>query len=312
MHARPFAGADAESVHGVDRLHEYQAGLAPRGRLCHSPSEIQLLQCQKDSPPIMTLNDSTEIKQFSCLGDNFGVLIHDRPSGTTIAIDVPSAAPYLDALAETGWTLTHILITHHHWDHVEGLGELKTKTGAKVIGPERSRLKIPEFDSTVEDGDAVKCGPFEVKAIGTPGHTLDQISWYIPEIGFAHTGDTLFALGCGRVFEGDMEMMWASLEKLAHLLPDDTAIYCGHEYTEANAKFALTIEPDNPALVARAKDIAELRAEGKPTLPTTMAAEKATNPFLRADNPSVAAHLGMSGKPAADVFGEIRTRKDNA
>lgn len=260
----------------------------------------------------MALDESTQIRQFPCLDDNFGVLVHDSDSGTTIAIDVPDAAAYERALEETGWKLTHILITHHHWDHVQGLGELKTSSDATVVGPARSRMKIPAIDRTVEDGDAVHCGPYRVEAISTPGHTLDQISWYLPEIGMAHTGDTLFSLGCGRVFEGDMEMMWSSLAKLLRKLPDDTTIYCGHEYTAANAKFALTIEPDNADLKERAEEVEALRADGKPTLPTVMGREKATNPFLRAGEASVAAALGMEGKSAADVFAEIRTRKDNA
>lgn len=260
----------------------------------------------------MALSDTTEFHQFPCLDDNYGVLLHDTESGTTIAIDVPHAGAYEQALQDTGWTLTHILITHHHWDHVQGLGELKKKTGATVIGPERSRQKIAGMDRTVEDGDDVLCGPYEVKAIATPGHTLDQISWHIPSIGVAHTGDTLFSLGCGRVFEGDKEMMWSSLSKLLRQLPDETVIYAGHEYTEANARFSLTIEPDNPALQARAREVADLRAAGKPTLPTTMAAEKAANPFLRAGEPSVAKALGMEGKSATEIFTEIRTRKDNA
>ncbi|MCX2724922.1 hydroxyacylglutathione hydrolase [Roseibium salinum] len=260
----------------------------------------------------MALSDTTEIRQFTCLNDNFGVLLHDTASGTTIAFDVPDAACYQQVLEETGWKLSHILITHHHWDHVQGLGELKRKTGAAVIGPERSRQKISELDSTVEDGDDVLCGPYEIRAIATPGHTLDQISWHIPSVRVAHTGDTLFSLGCGRVFEGDKEMMWSSLAKLMRQLPDDTTIYCGHEYTDANARFALTIDPDNPDLQARARQVQELRARGEATLPTTMAREKATNPFLRAGEASVAAALGMEGKPPVEVFTEIRTRKDNA
>jgi len=260
----------------------------------------------------MTLRDTTEIHQFPCLNDNFGVLVHDSESGTTIAIDVPEAMTYEKALAEKGWDLTHILITHHHWDHIQGLGELKQKTGATVYGPARSRQKIAELDRTVEDADHIRCGPYEIEAIATPGHTLDQISWYFPAIKMAHTGDTLFSLGCGRVFEGDKEMMWASLEKLIRELPDDTSIYCGHEYTQANANFALTIEPGNKDLQARAEEIAQIRATGAPTLPTTMAREKATNPFLRAAEASVAEALGMSGKSPAEVFAEIRTRKDNA
>ncbi len=260
----------------------------------------------------MALSETTEIHQFTCLDNNFGVLVHDRDSGTTVAIDVPHAAAYEQALEQTGWTLSHILITHHHWDHVQGLGDLKRATGATVIGPERSRQKIAELDRTVEDGDDVLCGPYEVRAIATPGHTLDQISWYFPAIGTAHTGDTLFSLGCGRVFEGDMEMMWSSLSKLMRQLPDDTVIYCGHEYTEANANFALTIEPDNTDLKARAAEVTALRAKGASTLPTTMKREKATNPFLRAGEASVAAALGMDGKSAEEIFAEIRTRKDNA
>lgn len=261
---------------------------------------------------VMTLNDTTEILQFPCLSDNFGVLVHDTESGTTIAFDVPDSGPYEKALQEKGWTLTHILITHHHWDHVQGLGELKQKTGATVYGPARSRQKITELDRFVEDGDHIRCGPYEIKAIATPGHTLDQISWYIPSISMAHTGDTLFSLGCGRVFEGDKEMMWSSLAKLLQELPDDTKIYCGHEYTEANAAFSLTIEPGNTDLKARAEEVKQLRAGNQPTLPTTMALEKATNPFLRAGEASVADALGMPGRSAADVFTEIRTRKDNA
>ncbi len=260
----------------------------------------------------MSAAPSVEIRQFPCLSDNFGVLIHDPDSGTTVAIDVPDAAPYLAVLEETGWSLSHILITHHHWDHVQGLDELKTKTGATVIGPERSRQKITGMDKFVEDGDKVLTGPFEVTAISTPGHTLDQISWYFPSLKVAHTGDTLFSLGCGRVFEGDTEMMWASLDKLKRILPADTTIYCGHEYTQANARFALTIDPDNEALQKRATEIDLLRADGKPTLPTTMAQELATNPFLRANEPDVQNALGMGGKPAAEVFTEIRGRKDNA
>ncbi len=260
----------------------------------------------------MALSETTQIRQFACLDDNFGVLVHDTASGTTIAFDVPHAGAYEAVLEETGWTLSHILITHHHWDHVQGLGELKQKTGATVIGPERSRQKISELDRTVEDGDDVLCGPYEVKAIATPGHTLDQISWFIPSIKMAHTGDTLFSLGCGRVFEGDKEMMWSSLAKLIRQLPDDTAIYCGHEYTEANARFSLTIEPENADLQARAREVADLRSQGKSTLPTTMGQEKKTNPFLRAGEASVAKALGMEGKSAAEIFTEIRTRKDNA
>ena len=252
------------------------------------------------------------VRQFPCLSDNYGVLIHDPASRTTIAIDVPDAALYEKALHENGWTLTHILVTHHHWDHTQGIDELKSLTGAVVIGPDMSRDKIEAMTHGIEDGDKVLCGPIEAIAIGTPGHTLDQISWYFPQLKVAHTGDTLFALGCGRVFEGDKKMMWSSLQKLKRILPDDTTIYCGHEYTLATAAFALIIDPENPDLRARSVVIEALRSDNMPTLPTTMKLEKATNPFLRADQPAIKANLGMSDRSDADVFAEIRTRKDNA
>ncbi len=168
-----------------------------------------------------------EVRQFACLKDNFGVLIHHPDSGHTVAIDVPEAAPYLQVLEETGWKLTDILITHHHWDHVGGLTELIEKTGATVTGPERSRQHITGMNHFVEDGDDILVGPIAVKAMGTPGHTLDHISWWFQEAGIAHTGDTLFALGCGRLFEGDAEMMWppsAIWPTHSHQKPPSTAV----------------------------------------------------------------------------------------
>lgn len=252
-----------------------------------------------------------EVRQFVCLKDNFGVLIHHPDSGHTVAIDVPEAAPYLQVLEETGWNLTDILITHHHWDHVGGLTELVENTGATVTGPERSRQHISGMNNFVEDGDDILIGPIAVKAMGTPGHTLDHISWWFQEAGIAHTGDTLFALGCGRVFEGDAEMMWASLSHLANTLPPETTIYCGHEYTLSNAKFALTIDPNNQALQERTKRIEALREVGRPTLPTSMAAELSTNPFLRVRDPEIQKNLNMVNADPADIFAEIRRRKDN-
>ncbi len=254
---------------------------------------------------------SLEIHQFTCLNDNYGVLIHDAEAGVTASIDAPEEAAVLRALDQTGWILTHILVTHHHADHTQGIAGLKQAFGARVIGPAAEASKIPTLDETVGDGDRFPFGSFTVKVYATPGHTLGQVSYHIPEAKVAFTGDTLFALGCGRVFEGSHDMMWQSLDMLRSTLPGDTTIYCGHEYTLANAKFALSVDPDNPALRQRAADIEALRAEGKPTLPTQMALELATNPFLRPDDAAIQKHLGMSGAPLARVFSEIRSRKDN-
>lgn len=235
--------------------------------------------------------------QFACLSDNYGVLIHDPESGDTASIDAPDADAVETALKANGWALTHILVTHHHWDHTQGIAELKSKYGCLVIGPQAEASKIDTLDETKNDGDQFTFGGETVDVISTPGHTLGMINFYFPQNGVVFTGDTLFALGCGRIFEGDANMMWESLSKLAKL-PPETIVYCGHEYTQANANFCVTIEPENQALAQRAKEIDSLRAEGKPTLPTTIGLELETNSFLRAGN--------------AAEFARIRTAKDNA
>lgn len=250
-----------------------------------------------------------DIHLFPCLDDNYGVLIHDPATGVTASIDAPDADDVRAALQQKGWTLTHILTTHHHHDHTGGNAELKAETGCKIIGPRGEAAKIPGLDEAVGEGDTFKLGSVEVKVIETPGHTLGHITYYIPAASVAFAGDTLFALGCGRVFEGTPEMMYASLQKLA-ALPGDTTVYCGHEYTLSNAKFALTIEPENKALQDRMNEIAALRAEGKPTVPTTIAQELTTNPFLRAHVPAIQQHLNMAGAPQWQVFAEIRERKN--
>jgi hydroxyacylglutathione hydrolase len=250
------------------------------------------------------------IEQFGCREDNFGVLIHDTASGLTAAIDAPEEAPIRARLGEKGWTLGQIFTTHHHADHVEGNLPLKAAFGCRITGPSGESDKIPGIDRAVSEGDTIRFGDAEIEVIETPGHTLGHITFWIPSQKVAFVGDTLFAIGCGRVIEGTMEMMWNSLEKLL-ALPDDTAIYCGHEYTVANAKFALSVEPGNAALVKRDTEVKRLRAEGKATLPTTMGLEKETNPFLRVHSPEIRATLGMANAPAAEVFGELRRRKDN-
>jgi hydroxyacylglutathione hydrolase len=250
-----------------------------------------------------------DIHQFPCLSDNYGVLIRDAEAGVTAAIDAPDARQVAAALAEKGWRLTHILTTHHHGDHTAGNLPLKAETMCTIIGPRGEAAKVPGIDTQVGEGDTFKFGAFEVRVLDTPGHTAGHISYWIPSAGVAFVGDTLFAIGCGRVIEGNAEMMWNSLRKLM-ALPRETLVYCGHEYTQSNARFALTIEPENAALVKRAREVDQLRAAGKPTLPTNIGIELETNPFLRPGVPAIQQRLGMAGKPDWQIFGEIRERKN--
>jgi hydroxyacylglutathione hydrolase len=246
---------------------------------------------------------------FNCLTDNFGVLIHDEASGATASIDAPEAAPVEAALQKTGWRLTDILVTHHHGDHTAGIGELKIHHQCRVVAPRNEAARIAHVDETVGEGDIVKVGALAARVLETPGHTAGHISYFFPADRLAFVGDTLFSIGCGRVIEGNAEMMWNSLLKL-RALPDDARFYCGHEYTKANIRFAKTIEPNNKALAARAEEVEKLTAAGKPTIPASIGAEKAANPFLRADDPEIAKSLGLAGRPAWQVFGEIRERKN--
>src|SRR5882672_4904783 len=250
-----------------------------------------------------------ETKLFRCLKDNYGVLLHDPASGATAAIDAPEAAPIEAALRETGWKLTDILVTHHHADHTGGIAELKQKHKCRVVAPLAEAGKIPMVDETVREGDKVSVGKLVGNVIETPGHTSGHITFWFHGDKLAFAGDTLFSIGCGRVIEGTMDMMWASLKKLRDL-PGDTEIYCGHEYTAANIKFARTIEPDNPVLAAREAEAKREIERGLPTIPVSIGDEKLANPFLRADHPEVAAGIGMAGKPAVEVFAEIRARKN--
>jgi hydroxyacylglutathione hydrolase len=250
-----------------------------------------------------------EIHQFPARSDNYGVLIHDAETGATAAIDAPEAGPILAALAEKGWTLSDILVTHHHADHTAGIEALKKKTGCTVYGPAREAGLIPGLDVEVKEGDEVKVGGASARVIETPGHTRGHVSYHFPEDGSVFVGDTLFSVGCGKLLEGDAPTMWSSLSKLA-ALPAETAVYCGHEYTGANCRFALTVEPENAALQARASEVAANDAIGAPSLPTTIGQELATNPFLRASSPAIQQRLGLEGQPLDVVFGEVRKRKD--
>jgi hydroxyacylglutathione hydrolase len=246
---------------------------------------------------------------FRCLQDNFGVLLHDPTTGATAAIDAPEAAPVEAALTKTGWRLTDILVTHHHGDHTAGIGALKAHHQCRVVAPRNEAQRIAHVDETVGEGDKVRVGSLEGRVIDTPGHTTGHISYFFPADKLAFVGDTLFSIGCGRVIEGNPEMMWNSLLKL-RALPDDARFFCGHEYTQANIRFAKTIEPNNKALAARDEEAAQLIAAGKPTIPATIGAEKAANPFLRADEAEMAKSVGLAGSPAWKVFAEIRERKN--
>jgi hydroxyacylglutathione hydrolase len=250
-----------------------------------------------------------EIRQFPSLADNYGYLVRDRSTGATAAIDTPDPEAINAALGEAGWRLTHILNTHWHPDHAGGNLALKEKWGCRIVGPRGEAAKIPGIDELVGEGDIVALGGAEAVVIDTPGHTLGHIVYHFAADGAAFVGDTIFALGCGRLFEGAPDQMWTSLSKLAVLAPE-TKLYCAHEYTEANAKFALTVDPANDALKQRAAAVREKRARGEPTVPSTLADELATNPFLRARERGVQEAIGLPRADAVAVFAEVRRRKD--
>ncbi len=251
-----------------------------------------------------------DIHQFICGDDNFCVLLHDPGHGLTAAIDAPDAEPIREALRQKGWRLTHIFTTHHHGDHTAGHEELQEETGCAIVGAKRDAARIPGVNFEVEDGSEFSFGDHHVRVIGIPGHTLGAVAYWLPDARLLFTGDTLFSLGCGRLFEGDAAMMWDSLQKLMRL-PDETLIFCGHEYTLKNAAFALTVEPGNLALQQRAAEVETLRRENSATLPVLLGAEKATNPFLRPDSAEIQAALGMTGQRLATIFAELRGRRDH-
>ena len=250
-----------------------------------------------------------QIHQFPTRSDNFGVLIHDPKTEATAAIDAPDAEELLAALHDKGWTLTHILVTHHHHDHTAGNTIVKRMTGCTILGPAKEAGSIPGLDIEVKEGDIVEIGGAKGRVIETPGHTRGHVSYFFPKDGIVFVGDTLFSVGCGKLLEGDAKTMWASLRKLM-ALPCETKLYCGHEYTNKNCQFALTIEPENDALRARASEVAALTETGEATLPSTIGQELATNPFLRPSSPAIQKRLGMEGRELWEIFGETRKRKD--
>jgi len=250
-----------------------------------------------------------KVHMFPALSDNYGFLAHDESSGLTAVIDTPEVSAIEHALDVTGWTLNYILNTHHHFDHAGGNLELKEKTGCTIVGAAKDAARIPGIDLELHDGDTFELGQSKAAIFEVPGHTSGHIAYWFEADKTAFVGDTLFALGCGRLFEGTPEQMWTSLQKLM-ALPDDTLVYCAHEYTQGNARFALSVEPQNAQLVARSKSIDDARARNEPTVPTTIGLEKSTNPFLRPMSEGLQETLNMSGADLVDVFAETRARKD--
>lgn len=250
-----------------------------------------------------------EFHQYPYGGDNYGVLVHDAQSGATASIDAGEASATMAALESCGWTLSHLLITHHHGDHTAGTLAVKQATGCKVIGPAPLSSAIDGLDEHVNDGDVIDFSGHKVSVIHTPGHTTDMMNFHFVDDQVVFTGDTLFAMGCGRLFEGDAEMMFNSLQKLAKL-PPETTIYCSHEYTETNARFAVDVDPDNPDLQARVAKVKALRAEGIPTIPCLLSDELATNPFLRTDNADIRNTLKLQNASDVEVFAELRNRRN--
>lgn len=250
-----------------------------------------------------------EVHQIPVLNDNYVYLIHEPSTGETAAVDPAEAEPVLSALAAKGWRLSLILNTHHHWDHVGGNRVLKQETGCTILGSEWDRDRIPGIDRLVREGDTVLLGRAAATVLAVPGHTLGHVAYWFPEDASLFCGDTLFGMGCGRLFEGTPEQMWHSLQRLRDL-PPDTQVYCAHEYTRSNGRFALTVEPGNPALTARMRQVEALCRDLRPTVPFTIADERATNPFLRPQSLELRATLKLERAQDLDVFAETRRRKD--
>jgi hydroxyacylglutathione hydrolase len=251
-----------------------------------------------------------EILLLPVLNDNYIYLIHEPNSGNTAVVDPAVAQPVLDALTKKGWQLTHIFNTHHHWDHVGGNLELKQQTACKIIGATHDQHRIPGIDITVNEGDKIALGTEQAIILETPGHTAGHIVYYFANEPALFCGDTLFVMGCGRLFEGTAQQMWDSLQKLLSL-PGHTRIYCAHEYTQTNGQFALSIEPDNIDLQKKMRQVNELRAKNQPTIPSTIAQELLTNPFFRANNLALQENLKLAGHPPVEVFAKTRALKDS-
>ncbi len=247
-----------------------------------------------------------QVDQFPCLSDNYGFLLHDPDSGETAAIDTPDGKEYLRQAEAKGWTITHIWNTHWHPDHAGGNADIVKATGATIVAPKEVE-KLSAIDQLVAHGDTVTLGEHTAHIIDVSGHTNGHIAYHLPDADMAFVGDAVFALGCGRMFEGEPKQFWDSLERIK-ALPPSTTLYCAHEYTAANAKFALHADPENTALQSYVEEITAKRAKDQPTVPTELGRELATNPFLRADDPALMAKWG--GTAPHETFAALRAAKD--
>ena len=249
------------------------------------------------------------VRQFPCLADNYGFLVRDEASGAVLCIDTPEADEIVAQADALGWRITHVLNTHWHPDHTGGNAAVKGRYGCEVLGPKGEAERIPEHTGLVEGGDKLRFGDTVADVLDVGGHTSAHVAFWFADAGVCFVGDTVFSLGCGRLFEGSPQQMWASLGRVRGL-PPETVLYCAHEYTAANAAFAVSVDPDNAALAERQAEVAKLREAGAPTVPMRLADELPVNPFLRADDPGLAANVGLAGAPPAEVFAEVRRRKD--
>lgn len=277
------------------------------------PGSASINDAVKSTPyppmPIESLMTKLIVEILPVLSDNYVYLLHERAAGVTGVVDPAVAEPVMARLGERGWSLDWILSTHHHADHTGGNLDLKRMTGCKIAGPGKDAARIPGIDLKLVEGGRFSLGGAQAEVLETPGHTSGHISFWFPSSNALFSADTLFSLGCGRLFEGSPAEMWGSLQKYAPL-PDETLVYCGHEYTQSNATFALSVDPENAALRARAGEVDRQRAAGEPTIPTTLGLERATNPFLRPADLGIRQQLGMANASDVEVFAEIRARKD--
>jgi hydroxyacylglutathione hydrolase len=250
-----------------------------------------------------------KIITIPCLQDNYAYLIHNEATKETALVDIPDAEPIAQMLEACGWTLTDILITHHHWDHVDGLADLPHE-GARIIGAAADAHRLPDLTDALKEGDILTVCGEEMHILDVSGHTIGHIAFHFPKTAAVFTADSLMAMGCGRLFEGTPEMMLASMQKFS-AIPDRTLVYSGHEYTAHNASFALTLEPDNLDLQQRVAAITVARDAGRPTIPSPMGTERATNPFLRWHSAELRSTLNLPEASDAEVFAATRERRNN-